>query len=93
MDLAAGREDLPLVLFEIEIQMGQRVVLDVAGGVPQLLELRQSRHRRGATRDEAGTAAGERLLQAAIAQSAMGVFLERVGGGGQHGHRLLILGL
>ena len=41
MDVAAQADDLALELLEIEIEMGQRVVLDVARAVAQRLELGQ----------------------------------------------------
>ena len=41
MHVPARRRDLVLVGFEIEVEMGERVVLDVARGVAQGLEFRQ----------------------------------------------------
>ena len=75
--LTARRQHLRLVCFQVKIQVRQRVVLDVARRVPQLLELRQIGHRGSATGDEARATAGQRTLQTGVAQSAMSVFLER----------------
>ena len=85
MDGAAGFFDLGGVGFEVEIQVRQSVVLDVAGGVAQRFEFRHACDRRGTARDEAGAAAGEGFLQAGIAQGLVGVFLEGGGGGDMHG--------
>ena len=41
MDVAAQRRDLALELLEVEIEVGQRVVLDVARAIAQRLELGQ----------------------------------------------------
>jgi hypothetical protein len=61
------------------------VVLDVARGVAELLELRQRGDRGGAARDEARAAAGEGLLQPRILEGAAGIFLESGRGGDVHG--------
>ena len=85
MHLAARFQHLCLVGFQVEIEVLQRMVLDIARGVPQLLELRQCGHRRGPPGDEAGTAARQGLLQAGVAQRRMGVLLESGGGRDVHG--------
>ena len=41
MHLAARFDDAPLISFEVEVEMGERVLLDVAGRVAQRLEFRQ----------------------------------------------------
>jgi hypothetical protein len=56
--------------------MRQRVVLDVARDVAELLELRQRGDGGGAACDEAGAGTGERPLQPHVGQRAMGVLLE-----------------
>ena len=61
---APGRQQLRFPGFQVEIQVGQGVVLDVARGVAQRLELRQRRHRAGAPRHELRARVGQRLLQA-----------------------------
>ena len=85
MDLPAGLDDVGLVFLQVEVEMRQRVVLDVARDVAELLELRQIFHRRGAPGDETGPGAGERLLQPGIVQGAAGVALEVRGVHGLHG--------
>ena len=85
MHLAAGFQHLCLVGLQVEIEVLQCMVLDVARGVPQLLELRQCGHRRRPPGDEAGTAARQGLLQAGVAQRRMGVLLESGGGRDVHG--------
>ena len=45
--LAAGRQHLRLPLLQVEVEMRQRVVLDVARDVAQPLELRQRGDRGG----------------------------------------------
>ena len=52
MDLAAARADLALVGFEIEVEMGERVILDRLGAVAQRLELGQPGGRGRAPSDE-----------------------------------------
>ena len=67
--------DLALVGLEIEVEMGERVVLDVAGAVAQRVELGQPSHRFGAPRHEiAGVM--QRALQPRVAQRLVDVFLE-----------------
>ena len=52
VDFPAAFSDLALVGLEIEVEMGERVVLDRAGAVAQRLELRQPLGGRGAPGDE-----------------------------------------
>ncbi len=82
--LAAGREDLGFPFLQVEVEMRQRVVLDVARDVTELLELRQRGNGSGAAGDEAGAAAGKRLLQPSVVKRAVRVFLEGGGGGDVH---------
>ena len=87
--LAAGGQQLRFAFLEVEIEIRQRVVLDVARGVAQLLELRQRGDRGGAAGDEAGAAACQRLLQPGIGDGAMGVLLEGRRGGDVHADPVL----
>ena len=52
MHMAARLDDLALVGLEIEIEMGERVVLDRARAVAQRVEFRQPRRGVGAPADE-----------------------------------------
>ena len=62
---------------EIEIEMRDDVVLDVAAVVAQRLELRQLRHHLGAARGEAlAHHEAQRLLQRLVAERAARVLLE-----------------
>ena len=65
MDVAARLDDLALVGFEIEIEMGERMVLDRAGAVAQRVEFRQPRHGVGAPADEV-LRVRQRALQALV---------------------------
>ena len=90
MHRAAGFFYLGLVRFKVEVEIGQRVVFDVARGVAQRLELRQSLHRRRPARHEARPRARERLLQPGIGQGTVSVFLESGRGGDMHGDGWLL---
>ncbi len=57
--------------------MGERVVLDVAGGVAQCLELGQGVGRRAAADDEVLLHVPHRLLQRRVVKSLVGVRLKR----------------
>ena len=85
MDLAAGRLHLCLEGFEVEVEMGQGMVLDVAADVAELFEFRQPRHRIGAALQEGALGGAERLLQPGIGQCARRVLLEGGRGDGDHG--------
>ena len=85
MHLAARRQDLRLVFLEVEVEMGERVVLDVARRVAQRLELRQRGGGGGALVDEAALDLGERRLQRRVGKRPGGVLLEP-GRGGDDGH-------
>ena len=65
VDVAAGGMDLVLVGLEIEVEMLEGVVLDVACGVAQLLELGQGGGGLGPLLDEADPDVAERLLEVA----------------------------
>ena len=85
----AGRLHVGLIFLEVEIEIRQRVIFDVASNVPQFLELRQPRHRRRSAGDKARAAAGEGLLKAGVGQGQVGVVLESRGRGDMHGRGLL----
>ena len=85
VDFAAARADLPLVGLEIEVEMGERVILDRAGAVAQRLELGQPRDRGRAPADEIARER-ERALQARVGQRLVRVLLE-LGRGRDHAHR------
>jgi hypothetical protein len=76
MDMAAGGDNLRLIGFEIEIEMGERVILDVARAVAQRLEFRQARGGGGALFNEIAAHETQRILQRRVLQRRMGVFLE-----------------
>ena len=85
MNGAAGGQHLRLIGFEVEVEVGQRMVLDVAADIPQPLEFRQVGHRGGAALQEGALGGAERLLQAGIGQRAGGILLEGGRGDGDHG--------
>ena len=80
MDMAAQRRDLALELLEVEIEIGERVVLDVARGVAQRLELGQPLDRLPAALGEADLQLGERILQVGIGERGIDIVLEVAGG-------------
>ena len=83
MHVAAGGAHPLLIGFEIEIEM--RVVLDVAGGIPQRIEFRQPVDRGLAPVDEAEPLP-EHALQLRVGDRRPGVRLEsRRGDGERHG--------
>ena len=75
MHVAAAFATLPLIGFEVEVEMGERVVLDVAGAVAQGLELRQPLGGFGAPDGEVARM-DERALQTRVGQRVVGVLLE-----------------
>ncbi len=84
MHVAARLDDLALVGFEIEIEMGERVVLDRAGAVAQRVEFRQPRRGVGAPADEVPRVR-QRALQALVVERVVDIVLEaRRGGGDAH---------
>ena len=70
--------------FQVEIQIRQSVVLDVAGNIAQRLKFRQIPHRAGAAGHELRPGIGQRLLQAGIDDGRAGVLLEFRAGGDVH---------
>ena len=76
MHRAPGLPHLGLEGFEVEIEMRQRVVLDLAALVAQRLELRQAGGRGGAVDDEAAFHLVERGLQRLVGERFAGVLLE-----------------
>ncbi len=88
MDHAAGLLHLGGIGFQVEVQVGQSVVLDVAADVAQRLEFRQGGDRGGAALQEGTLGGAQRLLQPGIRQGAGGILLE--GGGVDVLHGVLL---
>ncbi len=86
VDVAAALDDLLLVFLEIEVEVGQDVVLDVAGLVAQVVEFGEFVAGGGAFGDEAVAAAAQRELEVLVVERAAGVGLERGGGGFVEAH-------
>ena len=76
MHLPAALPHLPLIGFEIEIEMGERVVLDRARLLAKLVELGQFRDRRLALDDEAVLDVQERALKLRIGERFVRALLE-----------------
>ena len=87
VDLSAGGDDAGFELLEVEVEVGEGVVLDVARGVAQLFEFRQGGDGAGTAFDERGLADAEGLLQTAVGQRPGGVTLESRAGD-VHGWKL-----
>ena len=68
MHLAAAFDHFPLIGFEIKIEMRERVVLDGARLVAELVELRQLRLGSGALDDEPAFDVEKRTLQLCVGQ-------------------------
>ena len=85
MHVPARRPHRRLVALEVEVEMGERVILDVARGVAQFLEFRQPVRRRLPPADEAALDVPERPLQLRVGERLPGVLLE-VLRGGMDGH-------
>src|SRR5476649_593676 len=81
MNVAAQADHLALELLEVEIEIGERVVLDVARTVAQRLEFRQALGCLAPALGEADLEHGQRVLEVGIRQRAVDVALEVVGGG------------
>ena len=92
MHVAAGRDAALLELFEIEIEMRERVVLDVARAVAQRVELGELGDDRAAAVHDAGLDAVQRALQLRIGERFPGVLLERRRGQMRDAHRSPIAG-
>src|SRR4029077_15726186 len=84
MHLAPARLDIVGEALEIEIEIGERVILDSLRGGAQGLELRHALHRRGAPGDEGIVHPGQRLLQIGIAQRQLRLVVELEGRRSQH---------
>jgi hypothetical protein len=76
MHVAAGRRHAPFVGFEIKIEMRKRVVLDVARGIAQRVELGQLRRDVAPARGEIDLEEFQRLLQVRVAERGARVLLE-----------------
>jgi hypothetical protein len=76
MHLAPGPLHRGGVALQVEVEIGQGVVLDVPPDVAQPLELRQGGHGGGAPGEERALGGAERLLQPDIRHGAGGVLLE-----------------
>ena len=76
MHVAAVRHYPGLKTFEIIVEVGERMVFELARSLTQLLELGQRVDRRQALVDEAALGVGERLLQLDVLQSHGGPRLE-----------------
>ena len=85
VDLAAGALDVRRERFEIEVEIGERVVLDLLTDLAQPLELRQGGDSGGAAGGELRACASQRLLQAGVRHGVRGVALE-VRTGREHRH-------
>ena len=85
MDVAAAFRDLALVGFEIEVEMGERMILDRAGAVAQAIELGQPFHGGRATSGKI-TRKDHRALEPRVGQRLMDVLLE-ARRGHEGGHR------
>ena len=66
VDLSAGLDDFGLIAFEIEIEMAEDMVLDVARLIAQRIEFRQIGPGLGALLNEARPGLGHRPLQLAV---------------------------
>src|SRR3954469_21514353 len=76
MHLPAGVAHAPLVGFEIEVEVLQRMVLDVARSVAQRIELGQALRHLAPTRDEVHLDELQRLLQARVRECVARIVLE-----------------
>ena len=90
--MAAALAHLALVGLEIEVEVGERVVLDRAGAVAQRLELGQAGGRSGPAADEIARER-HRALQAGVGQRFVRVFLEMRRGRDDRSSRRLPSGL
>ena len=73
-------DHLALELLEVEVEVGQRVVLDVARAIAQRLELGQALGRLAPALGEADLQLGQRILQVGIGERLADIVLEVVGG-------------
>src|SRR5262249_1124625 len=65
---------------EVEVEVGERMVLDVARAIAQRLELGQPLRRLAPALGEADLQLGERILQVGVDQRGVRIVLEVVGG-------------
>src|ERR1700728_2560328 len=75
MHVAAELGHLAFVGLEIKVEVGERMILDVASAVAQQIELRQPRDRFGAPRHEIARVI-QCALQPRVAERLVDVFLE-----------------
>jgi hypothetical protein len=82
--MAARLAHLALIHLQIDVEMGEHMVAQVARLIAQRLELRQAGCGCGATGDEIGAHVAERLLQLRVVERATRIVLEalRRGEGG-----------
>ncbi len=85
MHLAAGGFHIGGIGFQIEIQIGEGMILDVASDLSQLFEFRQARNRIPPALQEGPLGLAQCLLQPGIANGAGGIFLELRRGDLNHG--------
>ncbi len=84
MHLAAGGDDVLLVELEVEIEMGEGVVLDLATDIAQCLEFRERGHGLAAARRKTALRHHrQRPLQVPVGEAGAGVRLE-ISAGGEH---------
>src|SRR6266849_978169 len=76
MHMAAGRFHSLFVRFQIKVEMSERVVLDVARGIAQRVELGQPVGGLAATRGEIHLDEFQRLLQIRIGERIRSILLE-----------------
>ena len=82
MHLAAGRDDVLFVKLEVEVEMGERVLLDRAADLAQRLEFGKPRDDLAAARRKpAPRHDRERLLQILVGEPGAGVRGEAAAGG------------
>ena len=89
MHRAASGFHIGRVCLQVEIQISQRVVLDVAPDLSQLLEFRQASHGISAALQKSALGLAQSLLQPGIANGAGSVFLELRRGDLNHGGHLI----
>ena len=85
MHMSPRLRDLGLIALEIEVEMRERVILDVARRFAQRLEFRQPVDRALALSDEIRAHMSKRALQLLVLHGAHGIALESFGGG-MNGH-------
>jgi hypothetical protein len=81
MNDAAGRGHLLLIRFQVKVEMGQRVILDVLCRRAEGIEFRKRVACAGTLADEAATGVLQRALKIGVGQRCRGIGLEGVRGG------------